>query len=81
MVSYIITMPIHLQTRPAPLNASNTKCNANCNCHPDTNANCNCDPDTNANTNCHSKTYSDTQAAPNSKDPPNASEALKVASV
>jgi hypothetical protein len=48
---------------------ANTKCNANRNCH----------PDTNANTNCHSKTYSDAQAAPNSKDPPNSSEALKVA--
>jgi hypothetical protein len=48
---------------------TNSKCNANRNCH----------SDTNANTICHGKTYSDAQAAPNSKDPPNASAALKVA--
>jgi hypothetical protein len=51
----------------------NTNTNSKCN------ANRNGPSDTNANTNCHSKTYSDAQAAPNSKNPPNASAALKVA--
>ena len=41
---------------------SNSKCNADGNCY----------PDTNTNANCHSKTYSDAQAASNSQDPPNA---------
>ena len=48
---------------------SNPKCNADGKCHSDTN--------TNANTNCHSETYSDATAAANSKDPPNACNALK----
>ena len=55
--------------------------NANTNSKCNTNANGNRHPNTNANPNCHSKTYSDAQAPPNSKDPSNASAALKVQGV